>query len=478
MSTPSYLLSTSKGFFFRMRVPKDLQPVLKKRELKKAIRTTDSTLASRKAIIYAAQAFELFDSLLETSMNPLFHKMIIEQPDGTKLHLKDKNVAAELKLLIESGVVKLGRDIPAPLAPAVPVVSPQGLMLSEAIDAYFREKHESSKKYNEFKEKEARAPLKLLVEFLGDVQIDSITREKAKEFRVKLQLLPRNRRTAARQGLTFMQLIDLGEKDVISTETVNQRLTAISSLFKWLVDEDKLAKNPFHGLGVEDDTSDSAIRKRNSFSPEDVTNIFKLPIWTGKKFSQTWEFWLPLLLLHTGARVGELCQLERKDVLRIGSVWCISINDIPTKDEPEDVWGFARKRVKTSSSTRMIPIHSRLIDLGFLRFVETIPSGRLFPTINPVSGKLSHYPCKRFNEVHLERAGVKVPFKKTFYSFRHTVMNELKKQRVNVEERGQLAGHTPETVTERYGDEFEVLEMQKLVEKLDFSSAIVNILPW
>lgn len=57
-------------------------------------------------------------------------------------------------------------------------------------------------------------------------------------------------------------------------------------------------------------------------------------------------------------------------------------------------------------------------------------------------------------------------------------MNELKKQKVNIEERGQLAGHTPASMTERYGDEFDVHDMKTLVEKLDFNAGLKDVQPW
>jgi hypothetical protein len=46
-SPPAYLLLTPKGVFFRLRVPRQLQGEIGKRELKKAIRTIDRTLAER-----------------------------------------------------------------------------------------------------------------------------------------------------------------------------------------------------------------------------------------------------------------------------------------------------------------------------------------------------------------------------------------------------------------------------------------------
>lgn len=370
MSLPNYLQCSPTGFTFRMKVPKALRPILKKYEMKKVIRTTDKALALRQAIIYAGKCLELFDSLKEATLSDFpFTKMVIApQPDGTtEFRLDPERRREELQDLIRLGIIKtadqLEKDRPqssasnvamspvfyAPQAVQSPTATapPQGLMLSDAIDRYFEEKRSSKKTYTAQKEKEARAPFKLLQEFLvSDRAVSSITRNEAKRFREKLQLLPRIRIKAAQQGQTFNQLIGT-DTDTISVETVNQRLTAISSLFNWLIDEELTTANPFRGILLEDDSAEADIRKRHAFAPDDIDKIFHLRLWTEKAINHTWEYWLPLLLLHTGGRVNELCQLERKDILQVDGIWCISINDVPSKDEPEDVWGVHENGSKT-----------------------------------------------------------------------------------------------------------------------------------
>jgi len=94
-----------------MRVPKDLQPVLKKRELKKAIRTTNLVVATRQAVVYAAKAIELFDSLQEVSLSDiLFTTMVVAQKsDGsTEFKLDHARRKEELRDLIDLGIVKRG----------------------------------------------------------------------------------------------------------------------------------------------------------------------------------------------------------------------------------------------------------------------------------------------------------------------------------------------------------------------------------
>lgn len=483
---PSYLLSTPRGFFFRMRVPHELQHLLGKRELKKFLKTHDQAIATKYASWYSAKALIVFNSLRGNPLSKLITNDMVVRIPGAEYVLSDdrRQRREELQDLIDIGIIKPGDQAAAATleaqvieTTATPQVeAPTQLLISQAVEKYFTHKRENNENFTSYAEKEARDPFKLLIEFLGDRPVDAVSDDDAKQFKKKLKKLPKVRTSDDRKHLTFNQLVGI-DKNVISSATVGQRIGAISSLFKWLQGKGDCTKNPFFGLAKSEMNKVDPKKIKQAFNATDLDKIFAFHIWTEKKFNDDWEYWLPLLMLHTGARVNELCQLEKSDIIKIDDIWCISINDLPSKDEPEDVWQFSRKRVKTPSSRREIPVHPKLEELSFLRFVADSKPGRLFD-INPVNGKFSHYPCKRFNETYLVKIGVKVQYQKTLYSFRHTVMNTLKKLEVFTEERSQLAGHAAKTVTERYGDEFGPEEMKELVEMLDFSSSLVNVKPW
>lgn len=76
--------------------------------------------------------------------------------------------------------------------------------------------------------------------------------------------------------------------------------------------------------------------------------------------AHTYRFWLIPLGLFTGARLNELCQLRVHDVFQDAhGVHLININ----------ANGF-NKVLKTGHSAREIPICSKLVEMGFLTFVE------------------------------------------------------------------------------------------------------------
>lgn len=81
-------------------------------------------------------------------------------------------------------------------------------------------------------------------------------------------------------------------------------------------------------------------------------------------------YWSPLLELYTDARIEELCQLHLNDIRKVDGIWCFDIND----NTPD-------KKLKSPASKRLVPIHTRLIELGFLDYKKRVKGTRLFPEL-------------------------------------------------------------------------------------------------
>lgn len=76
-----------------------------------------------------------------------------------------------------------------------------------------------------------------------------------------------------------------------------------------------------------------------------------------------WRFYIPLIAMTTGARINEICQLGINDIKKEKNIWYYDLND-----EEET------KSLKTIKSKRKVPIHSIVLEQGFLEFVKYMKS--------------------------------------------------------------------------------------------------------
>ncbi|MBL4753681.1 MAG: hypothetical protein JKY52_08850 [Flavobacteriales bacterium] len=129
----------------------------------------------------------------------------------------------------------------------------------------------------------------------------------------------------------------------LTPSSVNQRMTNLSEFFKWLVTEEYLLKNPFEGINVEANKKSYA-----TYTNDDLKTLFNLD---KKRISTSWQFWIPIIALFSGARQNEIAQLQVSDVIKDvdSGTWYFSINDNDVK-----------KHVKSKSARRKVPIHNDL----------------------------------------------------------------------------------------------------------------------
>lgn len=461
-----HLKSNKYGLHFRIRVPRQLQPIIQKTELKKTLHTTDKKLAARLAALYAVQAQEVFTLLKERlgmSKSPFIfdHKMVInrfEFPDGTKktsYELDKENLQAELELLASKNLLNLEQQS-APQTPQIPA-HPAMLRLSQAIELYITEQ-EATGKWKPSYVTDQRKLFELLLTLLPDKLIASYTRQDAVNVLNQLKKLPKH----GKRGPT---------SEPISEKTRNLHMSKFSSLFNWLVADNKIPTNPFRGFAQKPKTS--AKQQRDPFTREDIKSIFTAPIWADAEYKKPSEYWIALLALYTGARLTELCQLQQSDIVEIDGIHCLRITN-----ESETMEKF----LKTAAAQRIIPIHSKLIELGFLTFVNNCKD-RLFPECKKFRDKYSHDYSKWFGKLKTDR--VADAKKKTAHSFRHTLATELKLHNIQPELRAEILGHSYEAegikadmTANRYSKNYPPSVVQAAIELLNFDNEISAVKPY
>ncbi|WP_155846187.1 hypothetical protein [Celeribacter ethanolicus] len=165
-----------------------------------------------------------------------------------------------------------------------------------------------------------------------------------------------------------------------------------------------IARARAEGISLTDlNTKDLKPKKKSSrnkhksravFRKEEARQLFSHTIWTGArsagrrhepgtKILKDGKFWIPLILGYTGARRAEIAGMLPSDVENIEGVPCFVIQ----ANAYRGIKGEDPDCQEDDKRTRTVPIHSHLIELGFLDYVKSIAGkghNLLFPDVVPV----------------------------------------------------------------------------------------------
>lgn len=218
-----------------------------------------------------------------------------------------------------------------------------------------------------------------------------------------------------------------------TSKTARDRLIWVKSLLQFASqDLGLIRQSPWAGIDIEFRTTN----KRRPWTADELSTFFKQPLHLDylfpddKKAGKDAAYWIPLLGLYTGARVGELAQLRVIDVLTDSDVPMLSI----TNEGDE-------QRVKTKAGLRDVPIHSELIRLGFLDYVASAQkqsSGSLWPDLPTREGKPGGYFSQWFG---IYRRGLGFGKAPDFHCFRHTVRTQMSEAGIPEAVIDTLVGH-------------------------------------
>lgn len=345
-----------------------------------------------------------------------------------------------------------------------------GHKISECFANYMEEHKDAPDKSNA----KRRNSYELWIELFGDGSISGITKEKVWEYKEFLKRYPKNRQQKYGDlSLDQIKAKNLDKKECLSVKTINSTyLSTMRNFVAWLQRwKDYTETNPFSGIGLKDNVA--ADEKRDHFSKEQLIAIFSTPVFQGcrshtckgqylegNKIIRNAAYWLPLIGLFSGARLGELCQLYVKDIKQQDSIWYFDIN----RDEED-------KSTKTASSVRKIPLHPTIIRLGFIEYVEhvkTTGNERIFYDVAKAGdGKYSTLFSKRFANF-LKKFDIKTS-KTSFHSFRHTFINTMRNETEVPEVIWEsITGHTDKKASRAYGGKVSLKKQYEAIEKLNY----------
>ena len=239
----------------------------------------------------------------------------------------------------------------------------------------------------------------------------------------------------------------------MSPSTVNSYLGSLSSAFSWAGPEGYADSNPVLGITVPDPVH--AADKRSPFSPSHLQAIFDAPTYRGMRSAHYWKtsgdqivrdakYWLPLVALFTGMRLGELVALRGQHFL------C-----------EDDHFYFNITKAKTRSGIRKVPLHPFLRASGFQAHIENTAAD------SPVFEGASQKPYSKHFRRFLDSVGITDPAL-VFHSFRHTFTDALRRARVEEPLAKALLGHSEGSVTGQYGAGYPLSALSAAMGQIEY----------
>lgn len=281
-----------------------------------------------------------------------------------------------------------------------------------------------------------------IINLMGDPVARSITKEDASNLVKQLSMFPVNAyKPKECKNLTAREIIKLQQKatvkrQVLTPQTVNDYLENVAGLMDFIILEGKADINPFRGRKLPEPPRSKT--KRRAFTKEELLKIFSTPNYLHGLYEKPWQYWVPILGLYTGARLNELCGMAVSDISVIDGIPCMAIQN--RDDDDDEEFDFS---TKTEKSQRQLPLHIRLVELGFMDFVESRKreNKTLLFDLTPKMGSYIRKPSDWFSKLK-KSVGI-TDRKAVFHSFRHSLQVQLQlTTKVSAELRSAFMGHS------------------------------------
>ncbi|MCU7890269.1 MAG: site-specific integrase [Candidatus Thiodiazotropha sp. (ex Ustalcina ferruginea)] len=278
-----------------------------------------------------------------------------------------------------------------------------------------------------------------------------------------------------KHSCTVHQLAGMDHEKTLSEGTIKD--TYIASIRSFLKDANTNWQDQgfpttltTEGIQYRGDREEGEGRQRE-FHPDELKRLFEGT--EMRRFASDAKlahfYWLPHIGLFTGARVNEICQLNpQADIIHEDGIWCFSFSEDTPSDEHVD------KSIKTKDN-RVIPIHSQLIDLGILDYIETLKKKGdtlIFPKWKPERGRASPKAEKWFRQF-IRDIGLRdeTPKKRLvgMHAFRSNLLNRA--LNLDVDNANFITGHANagrSTTQQGYDGTLSIENKQIVLERITF----------
>lgn len=234
----------------------------------------------------------------------------------------------------------------------------------------------------------------------------------------------------------------------LSGARLEKRRGYLHKFFAWAIEAGYYqSENPAGQKMASKKEIKTARKSYEEFSGDDLAKLFCAQ-YTQEMNKPDW-YWLPLLALFSGARLGELADLALENFVEIEGVKCYHI-----------------RAGKTAESIRQVPIHSALISLGIWDYVQAVKA-------TGATHFVPHRPAEKRSKSVGRQWGVWVgkcgiaDRQKVFHSFRSTAITDLHSAEAGHAAIKAAVGHATEGVSGVHGRYIRGVALQKRRETVE-----------
>jgi integrase len=220
--------------------------------------------------------------------------------------------------------------------------------------------------------------------------------------------------------------------------TVVKHLSALSVVFKWAESNGYMTdgSNIMKGLTPNKKAARKQAVQRRPFTDAELLTVLGSKEFIAQRETNPDRWWIVLLCLFTAARREEVAQFALSDIGSDDGIHFLKITD-----EGKD------QTLKNEGSRRRVPVHSALVQLGFLDYVARMRKAnhfRLFPQLKKGQNGYSD-PCGKWFGRLVTKCGLTDPAL-VLHGLRHGGITKLHAAGVADDVVKMLVGHSDQTV--------------------------------
>ncbi|TRX52755.1 DUF6538 domain-containing protein [Thalassomonas sp. M1454] len=440
---PSYLELRSNTYYFRYRLPIKVAALINKTEIRFSLRTDSLSEAYSRLhqfipIVNSIKRFS-FQKTLKRNDKPALNRLV-KQLSESRFDVMQRETSAYSTPFSEPKAT-------------LEAINPM-MLFSEIHDQLIDYKIKNKGLTDKMRDSYLRYK-NLFLLISGDKAVNLITTRDLKNYLAKVAELPRKniKPYCSMTWEEITQLEIIPDNDKVAAKTPKEHLKWLQGVFAYLIYQlDYKLENPTKAIRMRIKPN-----RYGSFDDHEVNSILR------NAAGADWQYWLPRLAFFTGARRGELVNLQKKNI----------------KYHPDaqryylQITNEGNKKLKTDNALRLVPLSEKLVDQGFIKFVDSVADDECF-IFGDVSFVTKHI-TDWFNHNLLKKSEVKVydetGHKRVFHSTRHTFVTKAIQANILPQLVQELVGHDKSSglgITARYTHRFSLKELCKVVDVIDY----------